>query len=149
MPDLSQHIVWPEHASLCACTLCACVDRPISQPILGRIRKIRDMYGIRETSQSWLWCLSTCTQACMHASLHAHYFLACLGPYLREIMSDQRYQSIYGIRRTCKICMNIKFDPSMQASVHAPMYLCALVNNSAKLGPIREIKVSMESGEHA
>ena len=32
MPDFSEHIIWPEHASLCACTLCASVPGPISQP---------------------------------------------------------------------------------------------------------------------
>ena len=32
MQDLSEHIIWPEHASLHACTICACMPWPISQP---------------------------------------------------------------------------------------------------------------------
>ena len=32
MPDFSEHIIWPEHSSLHACTLCACMQGPISQP---------------------------------------------------------------------------------------------------------------------
>ena len=32
LPDLSEHIIWPKHTSLCACTLCACMLGPISQP---------------------------------------------------------------------------------------------------------------------
>ena len=42
--------------------------------------------------------LCMCTQSSTHASMHAHYFLACLGLNLSQIGSDQRDQSIYGIK---------------------------------------------------
>ena len=40
------------------------------------------------------------------------------------------------------------FDPSTQACMHAS-YVLACKGISAKLGQMREIKVSMESGEDA
>ena len=36
--------------------------------------------------------------ACLHASVHVHYFLACLGLNLIQIGLPQRDQSIYGIK---------------------------------------------------
>ena len=95
-------------------------------PYLSQFRsdlKDRDIYGIRGTCRSWLWCLCMCTQACTHASMHAHYFLACLGPYLGQIGSDQRYQGIYTIRRSCWTSLSKYFTLSMWASVHAPYVL--------------------------
>ena len=78
-------------------------------PYLSQFRsdlKDRDIYGILGTCRSWLWCLSTCMQACIHASMHAHYFIVSLRPYLSQIGSDQRDQSIYRIRRTCQTCLS-------------------------------------------
>ena len=50
--------------------------------------------------------------------MHASYVLACTGPYLSQIGSDQKHQGIYGIGRTCWTCL-ITYDPGTQASVHA------------------------------
>ena len=38
--------------------------------------------------------MGMCMQACTHASVHANYFLVCLGPYLSQIRYDQGDQSI-------------------------------------------------------
>ena len=73
----------------------------------------------------------------MQALVQAHYVLVCTGTYLSQIGMDQRHQSIYGIRRPPR-AHNLS-----QACKHAQVYI------SAKLGQIREIKVSMESVEHA
>ena len=92
------------NASMHAHYFLACLGPYLSQ--IGSDWKDRDIYGIGGTCRSWLWCLSTCTQDCTHASVHAHYFLACLGLYLSQIWSDQRDQSIFGIRRTCQTCVS-------------------------------------------
>ena len=55
--------------------------------------------------------------------MHAPYVLACRGPYLSRIGSDQRDESIYGIRRRGPTFLSTYFIPSMQASVHAPYVL--------------------------
>ena len=88
------------HASVHAHHFLACLGPYLSR--IGSDWKDRDIYGIGGTCRSWLWCLYMCTQACTHASMHARYFLACLGPYLSQIGSDQRDQGIYGIRRSCR-----------------------------------------------
>ena len=39
----------------------------------------------------------------MHASsVHAHYVLACTGPYLSQFGSDRKDRDIYGIGGTCQ-----------------------------------------------
>ena len=85
---------WPWCLCICmqACYFLACLGPYLSQSRLDL--KDRDIFGIGGTCGSWLWCLCMCPQACTHASMHAHYFLVCLGPYLSQIMSDQRDQSI-------------------------------------------------------
>ena len=43
------------------------------------------------------------------AGTHKHAaqkFLACLGPYLSKIVSDQRNKDIYGIRRASQTCLS-------------------------------------------
>ena len=79
----------------------------------------------------------------------ARYMLVYTGPYFSQIGSDQRDQGIYAIREACWTYLTALYDPSTQASVHAPLCLRAQAHISAKLGQIREIKVSMKSGEHA
>ena len=93
----------------------------------------RYIYRIRVTYWSWLWCLCMCTEASTPASMHANYFVACLGLYLSQIVSDQRDQSIYGIRKTWWACLNTYCDHSMQAGVHAHY---VLVCTSIYLGQI-------------
>ena len=88
------------HASMHARYFLACLGPYLSQ--IGSDRKDRDIYGIRGTCWSWLWCLCKCTQACMHASMHAHYFLVCVGPYLSQFGLDWKDRDIYGIRGTCR-----------------------------------------------
>ena len=61
--------------------------------------------------------------------MNACYVLACKDPYLGQIDSDQ-------IRAHKLACMH-------------DMFLHAQAHILAKLGQIREIKVSMEPGEHA
>ena len=111
--------------------------------------KDRDIYGIRGICWSWLWCLSRCTQACTHASVPAHYFLAILGPYLsqlgliREIKvytesgDHARPLFAHNMTRACKL------------ACRQTVCLRAQAHSSAKSGPIREIKISMESGEQS
>ena len=76
-----------------------------------------------------------CTQACTHASVHADYFLAGLGPYLCQMWSDQIDQIIFGIRRTCHTCHTM--------CLHAQAHI------SGKLCHFRDIKVTMVSAKHA
>ena len=102
MLDLSEHISQPEHASYCACILCACMHRPISQP-----------NWVRPDISKYLWNQEIMMDLSEHihhpsmqASVHAPYVLACTGPYLSQIGSDQRDQSIYGIRRTCRTSLS-------------------------------------------
>ena len=62
---LSKHILYPEHASLRACTLCYCVHRPISQPnwvVSGRSRYLWNQEIMQDLSEHIL-----CTPCgCMH-----------------------------------------------------------------------------------
>ena len=85
------------HASVHANYFLGCLGRYLSQSRSDL--KDRDIYGITGTCQSWLWCLSMCMLGCTHSSMHVHYFLVCLGPYLNQIGLDQRDHSISGIRR--------------------------------------------------
>ena len=111
----------------CMHAICLCALTHFSAKV-GQIRELKASIESREharpkesrgTSQSWLWCLSTCT----HASMHTHYFLMCLGPYLSQIGSDQKDHSISGIRRICGTCLSTYFDLSMQAFVQARFVL--------------------------
>ena len=100
MQDLSEPIIQPEHTSLHACTLYACMLRPISQP---------NWVG----SERWRYIWN------------------------RENIQDISENIQHNTTQACKLaCMH-------------PMCLWAQGHISAKLGQIREIKVSMESGEHA
>ena len=82
--------------------------------------------------------------------MHAHYVLVCLGSYLSRIGMDQRDQSIYGIRKTGPTFLSTYTSQrAHKLMCMHPMCLCAQANISAKLGRIREIKVSIESGKHA
>ena len=85
----------------------------------------------------------------MQASVQARYVLSWMGPYLSRIGMDQRDQSIYGIRKTGPTFLSTytSHQAHKLMCMH-PMCLCAQANISVKLGRIREIKVSMESGEH-
>ena len=62
---------------------------------------------------------------------------------------DQRYQIIYGIRRSCWTSLSTYFTQACKLVCMHSMCLRAQAHISAKLGRIREIKISMESGEHA
>ena len=92
--------------------------------LFGSDWKDRDIYGIVGTFPSWLRYQSTCMGACTLSSVHAHYFLACLGQYISQIGWDQRDQSLYRIRRTCPTCLST-VSPE-HASLCASM-LCACV----------------------
>ena len=79
----------------------------------------------------------------MQASVHAPYMLACTGPYLSQIGSDQRDQIIYGIRRTCRFSLSTQSDPSTQADVHAHY---VLVIFETMLGPCWDTVVTTFGG---
>ena len=114
MLDLSEQISHPERTSQHACTLCACMHRPISQPNWVRIERSRYL------------CLSTYYDPSTQASVHAQYSLACLGPYLSEIEVQSEILSIYGIRRTCRTYLRTLYNPSMQDK--SACTLCAYVH---------------------
>ena len=104
--------------------LCLSQNQNLDCQIGSDMKDSRDIYGIEETCQTWLWCLCMCMQAFMHtpASMHTNHFLACLGPYLSQILSDQWDQGIYGIGGTCWSwlwCLCI----CMQALTHASMHV--------------------------
>ena len=96
MLDLSEHIIWPKHASLCAFKLCACLQGAISQPSWVGSERLKYLWnkGTCWTSQGTKFDPST--QAC----IHAHYVLACLGPYLSQNGLDEKDEGIYRIGRT-------------------------------------------------
>ena len=80
--------------------------------------------------------------------MHPHYFLVWLGLYLSQIGWDQGDRGIHRIIWTSFlwlrfVCTNRQ--PSTLVKMHLQYFLCAW----AKFGQIREIRVSMESGEHA
>ena len=87
--------------------------------------------------------LSTRYDLSMQASIHAHYVPACTGPYLSQIGSDQRDQNIYGIR-TCWTSGAHNLTRARRLACIHTMCLHTQAHISAKLGWIREIKVSME-----
>ena len=76
MLDLSEHKIWPEHASLGAGTLCAYVQRPTSQPNLVKSEQSKYLWNqenIPDLSEHIIWP--------KHASLCACTLCACvLGP---------------------------------------------------------------------
>ena len=115
------------HASVHAHNFLVCLGPYLSQ--FGSYQKDRDIYGIGGTCGSWLWCLCMCTQACTHASVHAHHFLACLGPYLSRFRSDRKDRDIYGIGGTCWSwlwCLCMCMQACTHASMHARYFLACL-----------------------
>ena len=123
------------HASMHAHYFLACLGPYLSQ--IGSDRKDRDIYGIGGTCRSWLWYLCMCTQACTHASVHAHYFLACLGPYLSQIGLDRKDRDIYGIGGTCRswlLCLCMCTQACTHASVHARYILAFLGPYLSQIG---------------
>ena len=83
-----------------------------------------------------------------HPNVHANYFLVYMGPYLCQIRSAEKDECIYGIWGT-----RWTFLSRQLIQVYKPAGMCTTIlrewtHNSAKLGQIREIEVSMESGEY-
>ena len=56
----------------------------------------------------------------MQSSVHAPYVLAFTGPYVSQIGSDQRYESIYGIRRIYRTSLSTKWPE------HSSQHACTL-----------------------
>merc|ERR1712112_584952 len=87
----------------------------------------------------------------MHASMHARYILACLGPYLSQIGSDRKDRDIYGIGghagHDYDVCTCARKHARMLACMHA-IFWRAVAHISAKLGRIGKIEISMELGGH-
>ena len=110
MPDFSEHIIWPEHSSLHACTLCACMQGPISQP---------NWVGSERSKYLWNWDNMP--------DLSGHKIL----PEHTNLCACTLYACMLGLIYQPNWCLHV------QAHI------------SAKLGRIRNIKVSMESGEHS
>ena len=103
--------------------------------------------------------------------MHARFVLACTGSYLSQIGSDQKGEGIYGIRRTYRtsLCtwlgrigiIKISKESGGHASQDSNVCSCGLIlmfmqtifwctwaHIFAKLGQLRKMNVSMESGEH-
>ena len=57
--------------------------------------------------------------------MHVHYV---------QTESDQRDQSIYGIRRTCRTYLTTKFDLSTQACMHTHYVLACLGKYLNRIG---------------
>ena len=85
----------------------------------------------------------------MQASMHALYVLVFMDPYLCQIGSDQKDQNIYGIRRYAGPFWAHNMTKACKLACMHLMCLRAQAHISAKLGEVREIKISMEPGEHA
>ena len=63
-----EHIIWPENASLHACTLCAYMHRPISQPNwVGseRSKYLWNQENMPDLSEHMIWPKHTSLHACM------------------------------------------------------------------------------------
>ena len=71
--------------------------------------------------------------------MHECYVLACMGPYLSQIWMDQKYKSIYGIRRSCQTSLSTYFTPRTQASMHARYVLACRGSYLSQIGPDRSI----------
>ena len=95
---LNWHKIWPEQTSLRACTLCACMLGPISQPNCNGTEISKHLWNQVKPGQTFL---STSFTPSTQAGMHSPYVLVCTGPYLNQIGMDQRDLSIYGIRRSC------------------------------------------------
>jgi len=123
------------HASVHAHYFLACLGPYLSQ--IGSDWKDRDIQGIGGTCWSWLWFLCLCMQACRHASVHAHYFLACLGQYLSKNGSDWKDRDIYGIRGTCRSwlwCLCMCMQACTQTIMHARYFLSCLGPYLSQIG---------------
>ena len=139
---ISEHKMRLVHISWCACTLYSCVLGPLSWPNCvgpGWFRYLWDT-GDRPDISEQYWDL--CTQA----SVHAHCILACLGPYLGSIVSNQKNWGIYETRGTYRSFLSTYWHLFMQASVHAHCilvclgpYLCPIVLDQGDWG-IYEIR---------
>ena len=158
MPDFSEHIIWPEHSSLHACTLCACMQGPISQP---------NWVGSERSKYLWNWDnmpdLSGHKILPEHTNLCACTLYACMLGLIYQpnwcLHVQAHISAKLGRIRNIKVSMesgehsgpvwahNLT-QASKLACMHA-MCLRAQAHISAKLGRIRKIKVFMESGEHA
>ena len=115
------------HVKVHAHYFLVCIGLYLSQ--FGSDWRDTDIYGIRGTCRSWLWCQCMCMQACMHAYVHAHYFLACLGPYLSQIGSDRKDRDIYRIGGICLTwlwCLCMCMQAYTHASVHERHFLACL-----------------------
>ena len=80
--------------------------------------------------------------------MYALYFLACLGPFLSNIWSDQIYQGIYGIRGTCQTYLSTLCDQYTQVSMHACYILLCRDSYLGQIGQNREIKIFMKPWGH-
>ena len=147
MPDPSEHIVWPEHASLHVCTLYAFVHRPIFQPDWVWLERSRYLWiqewelagPVWAHSLSWARKLVCMHPTCLCAQAHISVILG-LNRKIKvsmELEEHARPVWVHSLNKACKI-----------ACIHA-MCLCAQAHISARLSLIRKIKVSMESGDNA
>ena len=81
--------------------------------------------------------------------MHACYVLACSGPYLSQIGLDQKDEGIYGIRRSYQTYLSTLYKPSTQACLHARYVLECTGPYLSQIGMDQEIKLYIESGDHA
>ena len=79
----------------------------------------------------------------MQAGVHAHYVLAFMGPYLSQIGMDQRDQITMESEDHAGPLWALTSPRQCQLVCMHPRCLCAQAHISAKLGWIREIKVSI------
>ena len=103
-----------------------------------------DLIGVIHVSMESFKHLKTFLSLFSHPSMQPSYILACLGPYLCSMGSDQRSGGIYRILVTYLISQRTYHHLSMQASILSSYILACLGTYLAQLGHIREIEVSME-----
>ena len=122
MPDLSEYIIWPEHASLHACMQCACVHRTLSQP--NRVKSERSKYlwkqeNIPDLSEHNIWP--------KHASLHACTLCPCMyRPIFQpNWVESERSKDLWNQDNMLDLSDHIS-PPSTLSSVHARYVLWCL-----------------------
>ena len=118
--------------------LCACVYRPISQPNWVNSERLKYLWNQDNTldlSEHIIWP--------KHISLPACTLCPCmLFPYLIQIWLDEE------IRKTCRTSLSPYLTKAHKFACMHTMRLRAWAHISAKLGWIRNMKVSMDSREH-
>ena len=105
-PNLSEHILHPEHTSMCAC-----MHSPVYKAKWVRSERSKYLWN----QENILDLLSTKFDLSMQACMHTNWV-------------GSKNQGIIGIREACQIYLSTYHDPSTQASMHA-CYILACIDH--------------------